>query len=126
MAYYCFKCHNEIEFLITVGIKVGRLDTCDHCGAYMHACKNCRFYDPDRHNDCDYAVDLFDGRTGKQRPVMDAASPIGHRIASVDERTVVIRRVLDNCSSQARRDAFEERCWSLDLDTLTLDAAACP
>lgn len=53
MAYYCFKCHNEIEFIITVGIKVGRLDTCDHCGAYLHVCKNCRFYDPGRHNDCE-------------------------------------------------------------------------
>ena len=52
MAYYCYKCLNEIHFIVTVGIKVGRLDTCDHCGAYLHCCKNCRFYDPSLHNEC--------------------------------------------------------------------------
>jgi hypothetical protein len=52
MAYYCHKCRNEIEFLVKVGIKVGRNDTCVHCGADLHACKNCRFYDPGKHNHC--------------------------------------------------------------------------
>ncbi len=52
MAYYCHKCKNEIEFVVKVGIIVGRLDTCVHCGAYLHACKNCRFFDPGRHNQC--------------------------------------------------------------------------
>lgn len=52
MPYFCHKCRNEIEFIIKVGIKVGRLDTCAHCGADMHACKNCRFYDSGLHNQC--------------------------------------------------------------------------
>jgi DNA-directed RNA polymerase subunit RPC12/RpoP len=52
MAYYCHKCRNEIEFIVKVGIKVGRLDTCPHCSADMHVCKNCRFYDPSLHNQC--------------------------------------------------------------------------
>jgi len=52
MAYYCHKCRNEVEFLVKVGIKVGRADTCVHCGADLHACKNCRFYDPTLHNHC--------------------------------------------------------------------------
>ena len=52
MPYFCYKCRNEIEFIITVGIKVGRLDTCDHCAANMHCCKNCRFHDVDLHNQC--------------------------------------------------------------------------
>ncbi|MBK8482226.1 MAG: hypothetical protein IPL40_13840 [Proteobacteria bacterium] len=52
MAYFCFKCRNELELIITVGVKVGRLDTCPHCGAYMHCCKNCGFYDASVHNEC--------------------------------------------------------------------------
>ena len=52
MAYYCYKCRNEIEFIVKVGVKVGRLDTCNHCTAYMHVCKNCRFHDVDVHNQC--------------------------------------------------------------------------
>ncbi|MCC6748291.1 MAG: hypothetical protein IT371_11570 [Deltaproteobacteria bacterium] len=52
MAYYCWKCRNELEFAVKVGVKVGRLDTCPHCAADLHACKNCRFYDPGMHNEC--------------------------------------------------------------------------
>lgn len=52
MAYYCQKCLNELEFVLEVGVMVGRLDTCDHCGAYLHCCKNCENYDPSRHNQC--------------------------------------------------------------------------
>lgn len=52
MAYYCFKCRNELDLVLTAGVKVGRLDTCAHCDAYLHACKNCRFYDPSLHNQC--------------------------------------------------------------------------
>ncbi len=52
MAYYCYKCRNEIEFIVKVGVIVGRLDTCNHCTAYMHVCRNCRFHDPDVHNEC--------------------------------------------------------------------------
>lgn len=52
MAYYCFKCRNELEFIVKVGIKVGRQDICPHCTAYLHVCKNCRFYDPALHNHC--------------------------------------------------------------------------
>lgn len=52
VAFYCFKCRNELEMIVKVGVKVGRLDACPHCGAYMHVCKNCRFYDPNVHNEC--------------------------------------------------------------------------
>lgn len=52
MKYYCFKCANELEFIVKVGIKVGRLDTCPHCAANLHCCKNCRFWDPNVHNEC--------------------------------------------------------------------------
>ncbi|MCA9668115.1 MAG: hypothetical protein KC503_21100 [Myxococcales bacterium] len=52
MAYYCYKCRNELEFIVKVGIKVGRQDTCKHCATDLHVCKNCHFYDPSVHNQC--------------------------------------------------------------------------
>lgn len=52
MAYYCWKCRNELEFIVKVGVKVGRGDLCKHCGADLHACKNCELYDPSLHNEC--------------------------------------------------------------------------
>lgn len=52
MAYYCYKCRNELDFIIKVGIKVGRQDHCKHCGTDLHVCRNCHFYDPGSHNQC--------------------------------------------------------------------------
>ncbi len=32
--------------------KIGVRDVCDRCSAYLHACKQCDFYEPGAHNDC--------------------------------------------------------------------------
>jgi hypothetical protein len=52
MAYYCWKCGNELEFIVKVGVKVGRQDICPHCKIDLHVCKNCELYDPSLHNEC--------------------------------------------------------------------------
>ncbi len=52
MAYYCWKCGNELDFVVKVGVKVGRQDTCIHCRADLHCCKNCELHDPNIHNEC--------------------------------------------------------------------------
>jgi hypothetical protein len=52
MAYYCWSCSNEQIFDVKVGVKVGRRDSCPHCGADLHVCKNCRLWDPSIHNQC--------------------------------------------------------------------------
>ncbi|HJZ85634.1 MAG TPA: hypothetical protein VKN99_10715 [Polyangia bacterium] len=52
MAYYCWKCGNELVFEVKVGVKVGRGDECPHCRADLHVCKNCNLYDPSLHNQC--------------------------------------------------------------------------
>ncbi len=52
MAYFCHSCGNEQIFEVKVGVKVGRRDSCPHCGADLHCCKNCRLYDPSLHNQC--------------------------------------------------------------------------
>ena len=52
MAYFCWSCGNEQIFEVKVGVKVGRRDTCPHCGNDLHVCKNCQQYDPSVHNQC--------------------------------------------------------------------------
>jgi transcription initiation factor IIE alpha subunit len=46
--YFCFACKNEIIF----EVKMQRQDTCPHCGADLHCCKNCKYHDPGAHNQC--------------------------------------------------------------------------
>ena len=46
--YQCYKCEEELIF----EVKVGRLDTCPNCEAYLHSCRNCRFWSPTAHNQC--------------------------------------------------------------------------
>ena len=52
MAHYCWTCGNELYFPVKVGIKVGRQDSCPHCGSDLKVCKNCKNYDPGVHNMC--------------------------------------------------------------------------
>ena len=44
----CYQCQNEIE----LSERVGRKDTCPFCGADLHCCRNCKFYDESAHNQC--------------------------------------------------------------------------
>ena len=44
----CAFCGQEI----VLKDKVGRNDTCSHCGRDLRCCKQCKFYDPHSYNDC--------------------------------------------------------------------------
>lgn len=44
----CYNCQTEIP----LEAKVTRNATCPKCLAYLHCCRNCRFYDPNAHNQC--------------------------------------------------------------------------
>lgn len=44
----CAFCGEEI----VLKDKVGRNDTCSHCGRDLRCCKQCKFYDPHSYNDC--------------------------------------------------------------------------
>ncbi len=48
MLLICFSCGQEILILE----RVGRRESCDHCGADLHCCKNCEFYDLSAYNEC--------------------------------------------------------------------------
>jgi len=53
---YCHGCGGEIELID----KVKRSDECEHCGASLHCCKNCKFYDPFVHNQCRESTTLWE------------------------------------------------------------------
>ena len=46
--YACYKCGEELVF----EVKIARRDTCPNCAAYLHCCFNCKFWDPNVHNQC--------------------------------------------------------------------------
>lgn len=43
----CFKCHKEIELE-----RISFRDECPFCGADLHVCLNCVFYDNSKYNAC--------------------------------------------------------------------------
>lgn len=45
---YCSACDAELP----ADLRVGRETTCPKCDAYLHACVQCRFYEPTLHNQC--------------------------------------------------------------------------
>ncbi len=44
----CFACRARHCF----DSQVPRRATCDACGAELHCCENCRFYEPSSYNEC--------------------------------------------------------------------------
>ncbi len=79
----------------------------------------------DRHDDCDYSVERFDGRTGKTVPVKPSESPVGYELVSSRLDLLTIRRVMDNCAELEKLDAPPE-CFILDLNTKKETPIPCP
>ena len=44
----CHACRKEV----TISGRVGFRDECPHCGADLHRCVQCRFYDRGAYNEC--------------------------------------------------------------------------
>jgi hypothetical protein len=44
----CVFCRKHV----TVKDKIGRSDTCPHCGRDLRCCKQCKFHDPHAYNEC--------------------------------------------------------------------------
>ena len=51
MTFSSWKCGETIE-VTEVASRVGTRDTCLPCDADLHSCRNCRFYDASKHNQC--------------------------------------------------------------------------
>ncbi len=50
LALSCQHCGHQLK--LAAGMKIHRRDACDSCGADLHCCRNCRFFDPDKSNQC--------------------------------------------------------------------------
>jgi len=50
MAFHCNHCAAALDLM--QGGKVGRRDDCAECGADLHCCYNCTFYDASTYNEC--------------------------------------------------------------------------
>jgi hypothetical protein len=46
----CWKCAASVE--LTPGERLTSREECPGCGADLHSCRNCRFYDPSKNNQC--------------------------------------------------------------------------
>lgn len=44
----CYFCKKDIQ----ITDRIGRQDSCSHCGSDLHICMNCEFYDPSAYNEC--------------------------------------------------------------------------
>ena len=44
----CFSCGQKLK----LSDRVGRAETCPSCGADLHCCRNCKFFDPASYNEC--------------------------------------------------------------------------
>ncbi len=49
-ALSCYRCGHPQRLVPRE--KIGRRDACVGCGADLHSCVHCRFYDPSRDNQC--------------------------------------------------------------------------
>ena len=50
MQLNCWKCGEAIQ--LAPGSRVGKRDTCPRCSGDLHSCRNCKFYDPSKNNQC--------------------------------------------------------------------------
>lgn len=49
-AIHCYKCNHTLN--LNEESKIYRQDDCDQCGASIHCCKMCVFYDEHSYNEC--------------------------------------------------------------------------
>ena len=53
MGNVVLNCHNcGAQTKLLPGQKIARHDTCMQCRADLHCCRNCRFFDPGKNNQC--------------------------------------------------------------------------
>lgn len=89
---HCFSCQKDVR----LEEKVGFRDECAHCGADLHVCLNCRFYDAAAYNECrepqaERVVDkeranfceYFQPGTSSGPPVRDAAADAKKKLAAL-------------------------------------------
>jgi hypothetical protein len=77
------------------------------------------------HDDCSFAVALFDARAGRTLQLFTPASPLGYEVLRVDGRRLHVRTLLDNCRSEDDVLAFVSDCFVMDLDSAQHEGVEC-
>jgi hypothetical protein len=75
----------------------------------------------DAHDDCDYSVVIFNGRTGKTIPLTDDSSRIGYSLVGLKNEQVFIKTLLDNCRSPEDESHFTPGVDSISLFQIRTD-----
>jgi hypothetical protein len=80
--------------------------------------------------DCNYRVQVFDGKTGKERTIIppgmqERNTPLGLEILP-DTKNITVRTTLDNCAVQKDREGFTPKCWLLNPKDESLRDVRCP
>ena len=88
---FCYQCRREVK----VERQPGRNDTCPSCHAFLHCCRNCRFYDVKAHHECrePQAEWVQDKTGGNFCEYFEAASTAP---AAGEDRAAEARRKLDD------------------------------
>ena len=50
LALSCYRCGHALRLMPRD--KIARTESCAGCGADLHSCVHCRFFDPSRNNQC--------------------------------------------------------------------------
>ncbi len=90
-SFKCYSCGAEIS---VIGGRVGRSDSCDHCRADVHVCKNCIHYDERAYNECrepmaDRVVDK------EKRNFCDYFKPGGTGNKAADDKAEALKKLND-------------------------------
>ncbi len=56
------------------------------------------------HDDCDYSVVIFDGRTGDTTPLRKGSTPFGYTLVGMKNHEVIVKELLDNCASSSQKE----------------------
>jgi hypothetical protein len=75
---------------------------------------------------CSRNVVRFDGREGKTVPLMEASRSFGYRIASKNERGIVLQRVATSCATEEEAKRLKPDCVTLDLSFMRRAIGSCP
>jgi len=73
----CFACNVGVD--LAADGRVGFRDCCESCGADLHICKNCRFYDESAYNECSEpsAERVTDSERGNRCDWFSASGELG-------------------------------------------------
>jgi hypothetical protein len=87
---FCYQCGHDVQ----VDRKPLRNDTCPSCQAFLHSCRNCRFYDVKAYHECrePQAEWVQDKASGNYCEYFEASSSPA---ATSNDRAAEARRKLD-------------------------------